>query len=142
MVFGFVGRFEHSLDDKGRLILPVRFRPHFTEGSNLTPYFEGCLALWPASEFTRQMREMQDLSRQDSASARNRARMWSQGSAAVDVDRQGRLMIPATARTFADLATDVLVIGAIDHLELWNPNRFAERVVPAEQYFNGSDLDQ
>jgi MraZ protein len=140
-VQGFVGRFEHTLDDKGRLILPVRFRPDFQAGANLTRHFEGCLALWTPSEFTRQMREMLELSREGNALARNKARVWSQGASVVEVDRQGRLVVPAPARAFADLAGDVLVIGAIDHVEIWNPQRFEERVAPAEDFFNGSDLD-
>jgi MraZ protein len=140
-VSGFVGRFEHSLDEKGRIILPVRFRSEFQEGSTLTQHFEGCLALWPSAEFARQLRAMQDLYREGTPSARNRARVWSQGASGVDIDKQGRLVVPLQARTFADLTADVLVIGAIDHLELWSPDRFNERVAPAEEFFNGSDLD-
>ncbi len=141
-MLGFVGRFEHSLDDKGRLILPVRFRPEFQAGAHLTQHFEGCLALWTPGEFARQLREMLDLSREGNADARNRARVWSQGASTVEVDRQGRLVVPAHARAFADLAGDVVVIGAIDHVELWNPQRFEDRVAPAEEYFNGSDLEK
>ena len=137
---GFVGRFEHSLDDKGRLILPVRFRPEFQGGASLTQHYEGCLALWTPSEFSRQTREMLDLYREGSTSGRNRARVWSQGASTLDVDRQGRLVVPATARAFANLSGDVLVIGALDHIEIWDPQRFNERVAPAEDFFNGSDL--
>ena len=139
-MLGFVGRFEHSLDVKGRLILPVRFRPDFDKGGNLTQHFEGCLALWTPSEFARQLAEMLELSRSGSADDRNRARVWSSGASVVDVDRQGRFAIPASARGFADLDGDVLVIGSIDHIEIWNPRRFEARVIPAEEYFSGSGL--
>jgi MraZ protein len=139
-MLGFVGRFEHTLDAKGRLILPVRFRPDFERGGNLTQHFEGCLALWTPSEFARQLAEMLDLSRTGDVEARNRARVWSSGASVVEVDRQGRFAIPPGARTFADLEGDVLVIGSIDHIEIWNPRRFEDRVVPAEEYFSGSGL--
>jgi MraZ protein len=139
-MLGFVGRFEHSLDAKGRLILPVRFRPEFEQGGDLTQHFEGCLALWTPSEFARQLAEMLELSRAGDADARNRARVWSAGASVVEVDRQGRFAIPASARAFAGLDGDVLVIGSIDHIEIWDPRRFEERVVPAEEYFSGSDL--
>jgi MraZ protein len=141
-VSGFVGRFEHSLDDKGRIVLPVRFRPEFLDGTTLTQHFEGCLALWPPAEFARQLRAMQELYREGTTDARNKARVWSQGASTVDVDRQGRLVVPQSARIFAALDAEVLVIGALDHLELWSPERFNERVAPAEDFFNGSDLDQ
>jgi len=139
-MLGFVGRFEHTLDAKGRLILPVRFRPDFEKGGNLTQHFEGCLALWTPSEFARQLAEMLELSRTGSAADRNRARVWASGASVVDVDRQGRFAVPPSARGFADLEGDVLVIGSIDHIEIWNPRRFEDRVIPAEEYFSGSGL--
>jgi MraZ protein len=139
-MLGFVGRFEHTLDAKGRLILPSRFRPDFEGGGNLTQHFEGCLALWTPGEFSRQLHEMLELSRLGDPDARNRARVWSSGASVVDVDRQGRFAIPASARSFADLEGDVLVIGSIDHIEVWNPRRFEDRVIPAEEYFSGSGL--
>src|SRR5665811_37422 len=119
-MLGFVGRFEHTLDAKGRLILPVRFRPEFERGGYLSQHFEGCVALWTQGEFARQLDEMLELSRAGNSDARNRARVWSSGASAVEVDRQGRLPVPPTARGFADLNSDALVIGSIDHIEIWN----------------------
>ena len=139
-MLGFVGRFEHTLDVKGRLILPVRFRPEFDKGGNLAHHFEGCLAVWTPDEFELQSAEMLALYRTGDAASRNRARVWSTGASVVEVDRQGRIPIPASARAFAGLSSEVLVIGSIDHIEIWNPDRFQERVAPAEEYFVGSDL--
>jgi MraZ protein len=137
----FVGRFDHTLDAKGRVILPARYRPEFHEGAaDLTQHFEGCLALWTHDEFTRQEQQMLDLYAGGTPSARNRARSWAQGASPVDIDKQGRVALPAGARRFADLTSDVIVIGAIDHIELWSPARFDQQVVPAEEYFSGSDL--
>ena len=89
-MLGFMGHFEHTLDAKGRLILPVRFRPDFERGGHLAHHFEGCLALWTPGEFSRQSSEMLDLSRSGDAASRNRARVWAGGVTPVDVDRQGR----------------------------------------------------
>jgi len=141
-VLGFVGRFEHSLDAKGRVILPARFRSEFERGGHLTQHYEGCLALWTPGEFSRQLDEMLDVSRAGTTQDRNRARVWAAGASDVEIDRQGRLALPATARAFADVTSEVLVIGSIDRIELWNPRRFAERVAPAEDFFSGGDLDQ
>ncbi len=135
---GFVGRYEHSLDTKGRVILPAKFRADFERGGYLTENREGCLALWTPGEFERQMQAMQD---QASAgrTERNRARMWAASSHEVEIDRQGRMAIPALLREFASLDGDVLVCGAIDRVELWNPAVWRERVAPAERWFLEDD---
>jgi MraZ protein len=132
-VAGFVGRYEHSLDTKGRVILPAKFRPQFERGGYLTQHSEGCIALWTLGEFERQMDGMQEHATSGQAD-RNRARLWASTSAEVEVDRQGRMPIPAHLREFAGLDADVLVHGAIDRVELWNPTAWAERVRPEESW--------
>jgi MraZ protein len=134
LVAGFVGRFEHSLDTKGRLILPSRFRGPFERGGYLTENREGCLALWTPGEFERQMAAMQERA-SSGRTFRNRARLWAASSHEVEIDRQGRMAIPAHLRAFATLESEVLVNGAIDRVELWNPAVWQARVVPDEAWF-------
>jgi MraZ protein len=136
-VAGFVGSFEHSLDAKGRVILPARFRPNFDRGGYLTQNLERCLALWTPGEFERQMADMLAAAREGDAASRNRARVWSAGSVEVEIDRQGRMGIPSKLREFAGLEGDVLVVGAIDRIELWNPGEWDLRVAPAQAFFLG-----
>jgi MraZ protein len=140
-VAGFVGRYEHSLDIKGRVILPAKFRPQFERGGYLAQQSEGCIALWTPGEFDRQMSVMQEKASSGRAN-RNRARLWASTSADVEVDRQGRMAIPAHLRTFAGLENDVLVHGAIDRVELWNPSAWAERVLPEESWLLSEDDDE
>lgn len=135
---GFVGRYEHSLDTKGRVILPAKFRADFERGGFLTENREGCLALWTPGEFTRQMQAMQEQA-SVGRTERNRARLWAASSHEVEIDRQGRMAIPALLREFASLEGDVLVCGAIDRVELWNPAVWRERVAPAERWFLEDD---
>jgi MraZ protein len=132
-VAGFVGRYEHSLDTKGRVILPAKFRAPFERGGFLTQNSEGCLALWTPGEFERQMSAMQEQAAIGRAQ-RNRARLWASTSHEVEMDRQGRMAIPAHLRDFASLQGDVLVHGAIDRVELWNPASWEERVRPEQQW--------
>lgn len=136
----FVGRYEHSLDSKGRVILPAKFRESFERGGYLTKHREGCLALWTPGEFERQKATMQDRSGQG-RSNRNRARLWASSSYEVEVDRQGRMQIPGPLREFASLQGEVLVNGAIDRVELWAPGVWADRVEPEEQWWFEEDDD-
>jgi MraZ protein len=128
----FIGRFEHSLDAKGRVILPVKFRAPFERGGFLSQFHEGCLALWTPEEFERQLESMQ-LAAEQGRDERNLARVWAGGSAEIEVDKAGRMPIPAYLRNFAQLSSEVLVIGAIDRIELWDPAVWREKVLPSEQ---------
>ena len=103
---GFVGRYEHSLDIKGRVILPAKFRAQFEKGGYLAQQSEGCLALWTPGEFDRQMAVMQERA-ESGRSNRNRARLWASTSHEVEIDRQGRMAIPAHLRQFAALDSEV-----------------------------------
>ncbi len=131
---GFVGHFEHNVDAKGRVILPARFREPFIRGGFLTANREGCVALWTPGEFERQMTEMLEASKTD-RDGRNRARIWASNSAEIEVDKQGRMAVPANLREFAQLTGEVLINGAIDRIEFWNPTLWEERVRPAELWF-------
>ncbi|HVM09488.1 MAG TPA: division/cell wall cluster transcriptional repressor MraZ [Acidimicrobiales bacterium] len=132
MAARFIGRFEHSLDAKGRVILPVKFRAPFERGGFLSQFHEGCLALWTPEEFERQLESMQ-LAAEQGRDERNLARVWAGGSAEIEVDKAGRMPIPAYLRNFAQLSSEVLVIGAIDRIELWDPAVWREKVLPSEQ---------
>ncbi|PZS21108.1 MAG: cell division/cell wall cluster transcriptional repressor MraZ [Acidimicrobiales bacterium] len=123
----FYGEFEHSLDVKGRVILPVAFRPHFAAGGYLSKFDSGCLALWEPAELEK---EMETLLAQAATSPelRDLARVRAAGTHEVEVDRQGRLPIPIRLREFARLDGEVLVVGAINHVELWPPVRWREHL--------------
>jgi len=133
---GFVGRYEHSLDVKGRVILPSKFRPAFDRGGYLSTNHEGCLALWTLEEFEHQMANKLEAAAIN-AEERNRARVWAASSHEVEIDRNGRMAIPGHLRTFAELGGEVLVMGAIDRIELWNPSVWETQVAPAANYFRG-----
>jgi MraZ protein len=130
----FVGRYEHSLDIKGRVILPAKFRASFEHGGFLTQHAEGCLALWTPGEFQRQLQVMQQRAAAGKID-RNRARVWASNSQDVEVDKQGRMPIPTRLQSWGHLESQVLVHGAIDRIELWNPATWNEKVGPEENWF-------
>jgi MraZ protein len=137
----FFGRYEHSLDAKGRVILPARFRTQFGPQAFVSQYQDGCLALWTFEEFEKQMAD-QEVRQDHGRTERNLARVWASGSAEVDIDRQGRLAIPGYLREFARLEVEspVLINGALNRVEFWNPADYGVRVKPAEaQLTDGFD---
>jgi len=129
----FFGKYEHSLDAKGRVILPARFRNDFVPRAFLSQHEDRCLALWTEEEFDKQLAEHEALQGQGQ-SEMNRARVWASGSTEVEIDKQGRMAIPSYLRRFARLETDspVMFTGAINRVELWNPTIWARRVQSAE----------
>lgn len=131
MAARFFGRTEHTLDAKGRVVLPSRYRPAFEAGGYLSQYHDRCLALWAPEEFEHQMSAMLEAA-SGGREERNVARVWASRAEQVEVDRQGRLAIPAYLRAFAWLDGDVLINGAIDRIELWNPALWSELVEPSE----------
>lgn len=134
-MLGFVGQFQHTLDAKGRLILPAKFRAEFERGGHLSPNTEGCVALWTPGEFARQAQERLEQSRGGGAAQRQQARYWAANSSDADVDRQGRFALPPAIREYGQLTGEVLIVGALDHVELWNPDIYAVQVNAAEEIF-------
>ncbi len=134
----FFGRYEHSLDDKGRVILPSKFRAPFERGGFLSEYQDGCLALWTPDQFEIQTENM--LERAASGkSDRHVARVWASTSHELELDKQGRMAIPSHLREFAGLVGEVLVLGAIDRVELWNRETWDEKVLPEEERLTQGD---
>jgi MraZ protein len=134
----FFGKHEHSLDLKGRVILPARFRPAFEHGGFLTQYTSRCLALFTPDEFELELEKMerqQDAGREELQAARYLAA----STVAVEIDRQGRFPIPSFMREYARLDTEVLVNGAINRVELWSPAVWNTKVQPAELVLTEED---
>lgn len=121
----FVGTFEHTLDDKGRVVLPTTFRSRLAEGGFLTPY-EHCLALWTPKEFEEFVDRLRQKLRNQEA-APNALRALLANAAEIKPDGQGRIAIPPRLRTYGGLeGGNVVLAGSLDHIELWNRDRWAE----------------
>lgn len=121
----FVGRFEHALDDKGRIVLPASFRSHFETAGFVTKSSEGCLALVTPARFSQIAAEMVALASDGGSSRRAAKRAFGASAARVNLDKQGRFAIPEELRRFAGLVRDCVVAGAIDAVELWDATRWA-----------------
>lgn len=134
----FYGRHEHSLDPKGRVILPAKFRAPFASGAFLTQYRGRCLALWTPEEFEAQTQLMQ-AAQAGSRAERDLARVWAAGTEELDIDRQGRVAIAPHLREYARLVDAVLVHGAMERVEFWNPEVWAQKLAAAERQLTEED---
>ena len=116
------GEFRHALDDRGRVAVPVRFRPRLAEGATLARWLDGCLAIFPADAWQDLAAKLQSLPTTN-ATARQFARFMSSGAVEVELDRQGRVLVPSYLRDYAGLqAGEVVVVGALNRLEIWAPS--------------------
>ncbi len=122
----FVGQYEHSLDAKGRIVLPAAFRTAFDNSGFLIKGSEGCLALMTPSQFGELAREMSHRSKAGDSSQRAAKRSFGAGAARVLPDKQGRIAIPEELRGFAALQRDCMIIGSIDEVEIWDAQRWSE----------------
>ena len=120
----FVGTFEHSLDDKGRLVLPAAFRGRLSDGAFLTPY-ENCLALFPEAEFGAFVERLSEKVRSGEAKP-NALRIFTANASAVKPDSQGRIGVAPRLREYAGLEGEVTLTGSLDHIEIWHPSRWAD----------------
>lgn len=117
----FKGQFEHSLDDKGRLILPKPYREALADGMFLTQGLEGCLWLFPPERWHQISERLNDTDL-TSTSARLLERLIYPGVETA-LDRQGRIPIPSTLRDFAglDVSQPAILLGVKDRIEIWKP---------------------
>ncbi len=115
----FLGTYTPRLDDKGRLILPAKFRAQLAPGLVMTRGQERCLFVFPMSEF-RRMHEQIRTAPVTSKQARDYLRVFLSGAHDEIPDKQGRLSIPPALRSYAGLDRDVAVIGAGTRVEIWD----------------------
>ena len=130
----FLGTHTPRLDDKGRLILPAKFREQLEAGVIVTRGQERCLYVFPVDEFSRiagQLRQAPVTSKQ----ARDYLRVFLSGASDEAVDKQGRVTIPAMLRTYAGLNRDCAVIGAGQRIEFWDLAAWESYLYEQEQAF-------
>jgi MraZ protein len=142
MSLGFLGEYQHSLDAKGRVILPVEFREDLAEGAVLTKVLDGCLAVYNEGEFEMLAQRVRESARQGPRQ-RQAARAWFSSARHFVPDKQGRFAIPQPLREFARLERDVMVLGVDNRVELWNPLRWrdVEADAQADIQSGGAGLD-
>jgi MraZ protein len=123
----FLGEYQHSLDAKGRVILPARFREQLEGGAVMARGLDGCLAVYPPSEFQRVAQKLTE-ARERGPKERQAALTFFSGAEPMVPDRQGRVTIPQSLRDYAGLDREVIVAGGFDHITIWDAQRFRARL--------------
>ena len=121
----FMGEFSHSIDNKNRVIIPAKFRDELGDKFVLTKGLDDCLFAYPMEEWHNVESKFKKLSF-TRADARAFSRFFFSGAAEIEVDKQGRALIPANLADYAGLNKDLMIIGVSSRFEIWDKEKWAE----------------
>ena len=115
----FTGEYNHTIDAKGRLIVPSKFREQLGEEFVVTKGLDGCLFVYSTEEWNRFEEKFSEvpLTTKD---ARKFSRFFFAGAATCEVDKQGRILLPANLREYAGLSADIVIVGLVGRAEIWD----------------------
>lgn len=115
----FIGEYQHTIDEKGRLSVPAKFRGLLAQGAVVTRGLDNCLFLYVPEEWEKLASKLSDLPI-GQADARAFSRLMLAGAFSLEVDRQGRINIPQYLRDFAVIKKNVVIAGLYNRLEIWS----------------------
>jgi MraZ protein len=127
-----LGTHEHTVDDKNRLTLPARFRGAFAEGIVVTRGFDPCLVAYPSEVWERRFRGRLEELDPLLPDSRQLSRYVYANAVEGELDKQGRIVVPAALKEYAKLDRDVVVAGVHDHLEIWDRAAWQRELAAAE----------
>ena len=119
----FMGEYNHTIDAKGRLIIPAKFREVLGDEFVVTKGMDGCLFVFDNSEWQGFAEKLRSLPMIDKE-VRQFTRFFLAGAASVEVDKQGRILLPSVLRDFAGITKDTVLIGVGSRIEIWSKDRW------------------
>lgn len=122
MIHMFMGEHNHTVDAKGRIIVPAKFREELGEEFVVTLGLDGCLFVYPNNEWISFVNELKGLP--GSKEARQLQRYFMAGAATCEVDKQGRILIPQKLRDHAGLDKELVFVGVLNKIEIWSKERW------------------
>ena len=120
----FMGEYNHTIDAKGRLIVPSKFREQLGEAFVITKGNDGCLSIYTNEAWEAFLEKIMNLP--GNKNSREFVRYFVSSAEVVEADKQGRILIPASLREHAGLDKDVVLAGAIDKIEVWDKERWSK----------------
>lgn len=121
----FMGEYNHTIDAKGRLIIPSKFREALGDEFVVTKGLDGCLFVYPNEEWSAFEEKLRTLPLTNK-NARQFSRFFLAGAALCEVDKQGRILIPGVLREFAQLEKEVVLVGVLSRIEIWSRAKWEE----------------
>ncbi|AUS09351.1 transcriptional regulator MraZ [Laceyella sacchari] len=131
----FMGEFRHNIDEKGRIIVPAKFREGLGDSFVITRGLDHCLFAYPQSEWKQLEQKLKTLPF-TKADARKFTRFFFSGACEAELDKQGRVNIPNHLREFAQLTKECVIIGVSSRVEIWCKERWDEYYESSEESFN------
>ncbi len=131
----YIGEYIHSIDTKGRVIMPQKFREQLGPVFYITRGIDGCLFVYDETEWKAMYDKMKDL-KLTSKKAREFSRFLYAPAREVEVDKQGRVIIPQNLREYADIKKDVAITGVASRIEIWSKERYDQYNSEKEELFN------
>jgi MraZ protein len=122
----FLGRYEHTIDEKGRLTIPVRYRELLENGAYVTQGFDHNLIVLPAASFEQMYLHVNEMSMTD-PTARQLKRLIFSSAERCELDRAGRILLPQFLRDAVSLASNAVLVGVGDYFEIWSPNDWSNQ---------------
>jgi MraZ protein len=135
----FLGEYNHSLDEKGRVVMPSKFRAELAAGCVVTKGQERCLYVFSVDRWQEEAAEVLKLPRTDRR-ARNFSRSFFASASDQTLDRAGRCQVPEPLRGYAGLTKDVTVVGVADHIEIWDTATWEGVASVADDYY--ADIEE
>ena len=123
----FLGQFQHTLDEKGRLMIPARYRELLAAGAFITQGFDKCLMVMTDAYFAQVYDRINSMNLAD-PTARLLRRLILSNAYAVEVDKVGRILVPGNLRQVIELNGEAIVAGQGDYFEVWNPAEWSEQM--------------
>ncbi len=127
----FLGEYQHSLDEKGRVVMPSKFRDALKAGCVVTKGQERCLFVFPGDRWDAEVERVMALPRTNRRN-RNYARSFFAGASDQKPDKQGRIALPPSLRDYAGLGKDVTVVGVADRVEIWDAQAWQQLSAEAD----------
>ena len=127
----FMGEYHHSIDAKGRLIIPSKLRDDLGENFIVTRGLDGCLFLYPQEQWNAIINKYQELP--DTKDKRQFLRIFLSGATTCEYDKQGRINIPKPLTSYASLEKDCIIIGSLEKLEIWSKEKWEEFILANEE---------
>ena len=130
----FFGSYTHNLDDKGRLVIPSKMRDELGSKAYILKGFDGALSIYKESDFQNLVIELKNLPF-NKKNSRAYLRIQLASACELDIDRQGRALLPTQLLNKYQIGKEVIVIGALDHIEVWNRTDYEEYEKSADSSF-------